>query len=72
MTFPSLDRTASVWKRLLIGFAEEHVLDGSGRVLISPDADTGARKSWHSAKSTCEQADVVTVSGNTTVLAALP
>ena len=37
MTFPSLDRTASVWKRLLIGFAEEHVLDGSGRVLISPE-----------------------------------
>ncbi len=37
MTFPSLDRTASVWKRLLIGFAEEHVLDGNGRVLISPE-----------------------------------
>ena len=37
MTFPSLDRTASVWKRLLIGFAEEHVLDSNGRVLISPE-----------------------------------
>ena len=37
MTFPSLDRTASSWKRLLIGFAEEHVLDGNGRVLISPE-----------------------------------
>lgn len=37
MTFPSLDRTASVWKRLLIGFAEEVQLDGSGRVLISPE-----------------------------------
>ena len=37
MTFPSLDRTASLYKRLLIGFAEEHVLDGNGRVLISPE-----------------------------------
>ncbi len=37
MTFPSLDRTASVWKRLLIGFAEEHTLDGNGRVLLSPE-----------------------------------
>ncbi len=37
MTFPSLDRTASIWKRLLIGFAEEHVLDTNGRVLISPE-----------------------------------
>ena len=37
MTFPSLDRTASVWKRLLIGFAEEHTLDNNGRVLLSPE-----------------------------------
>ena len=37
MTFPSLDRTASLYKRLLIGFAEEHELDGNGRVLISPE-----------------------------------
>lgn len=37
MTFPSLDRTASVWKRLLIGFAEEHTLDTNGRVLLSPE-----------------------------------
>jgi MraZ protein len=37
MTFPSLDRTASVWKRLLIGFAEDHVLDTNGRVLVSPE-----------------------------------
>ncbi|MBL0121412.1 MAG: division/cell wall cluster transcriptional repressor MraZ [Betaproteobacteria bacterium] len=37
MAFPSLDRTASIWKRLLIGFAEEHVLDTNGRVLISPE-----------------------------------
>ena len=37
MGFPSLDRTAALYKRLLIGFAEEHVLDGNGRVLISPE-----------------------------------
>ena len=37
MKFPSLDRTASLYKRLLIGFAEEHELDGNGRVLISPE-----------------------------------
>ena len=42
MTFPSLDRTASVWKRLLIGFAEDHVLDTNGRVLISPELRTYA------------------------------
>ena len=37
MKFPALDPAAAVWKRLLIGFAEEHVLDGNGRVLISPE-----------------------------------
>jgi MraZ protein len=37
MTFPSLDRTASVWKRMLIGFAEDQSLDNSGRILISPE-----------------------------------
>ena len=36
MTFPSLDRTASSWKRLLIGYAEEVALDGAGRILLSP------------------------------------
>jgi len=49
------------------------VFAGTYRVLISPDADTGARKSWHSAKPTCDQADMITVSGNTTQnLLALP
>jgi hypothetical protein len=49
------------------------VFAGTYRVLISPDADTGARLSWHSAKRTCEQADMITVSGNTTEnLLALP
>ena len=37
MKFPALDPAAAAWKRLLIGFAEEHVLDGNGRVLISPE-----------------------------------
>ncbi len=37
MEFPSLDRQASVWKRLLVGFAEEVELDAAGRVLISPE-----------------------------------
>jgi MraZ protein len=37
MTFPSLDRTASLWKRLLIGFAEEVALDSAGRILVSPE-----------------------------------
>ena len=37
MTFPSLDRTASLWKRLLIGFAEEVTLDSAGRILVSPE-----------------------------------
>ncbi len=35
--FPSLDRTAALWKRLLIGFADEVTLDGAGRILISPE-----------------------------------
>ena len=37
MTFPSLDRQASLWKRLLVGFAEEVEPDASGRLLISPE-----------------------------------
>ena len=37
MKFPALDPAAAVWKRLLIGFAEEHVLDANGRVLLSPE-----------------------------------
>ena len=35
MTFPSFDPKLSLWKRLLVGFAEEMELDNSGRVLIS-------------------------------------
>ena len=37
MAFPSLDRQASLWKRLLVGFAEEVELDGAGRLLVSPE-----------------------------------
>jgi len=36
MTFPSFDVQLSVWKRLLVGFAEELELDAAGRLLISP------------------------------------
>ncbi len=37
MSFPSLDRQASLWKRLLVGFAEEVEPDSAGRLLISPE-----------------------------------
>ena len=43
MAFPSLDRQASTWKRLLVGFAEEHELDSAGRLLISPELRDFAR-----------------------------
>lgn len=36
MTFSSFDPQLTLWKRLLVGFAEELELDGSGRLLISP------------------------------------
>jgi MraZ protein len=31
---PSFDRTASTWKRLMLGYAEEFELDNSGRLLV--------------------------------------
>lgn len=37
MAFPSLDRQASNWKRLLVGFAQEVEPDGAGRLLIPPE-----------------------------------
>ena len=37
MAFPSLDKQFSVWKRLLVGFAEEVEPDGAGRLLVSPE-----------------------------------
>ena len=42
------------------------VPDGTYRVRIRPDADQNAVDSWHSGKASCEQADLVTVSGNGT------
>ncbi len=36
MAFSSFDKTASAYKRILVGFAEELGLDNSGRLLISP------------------------------------
>ena len=37
MTLSSFDPQTSLWKRLLVGFAEEIELDASGRLLISPE-----------------------------------
>src|ERR1700694_814801 len=37
MSFPSLDRQFSVWKRLLVGFAQDVEVDGAGRLLIPPE-----------------------------------
>ena len=37
MAFPSLDRQFAVWKRLLVGFAEDIAPDSAGRLLISPE-----------------------------------
>ena len=36
MAFPSLDRQSNLWKRLLVGFAEEVEPDSAGRLLIAP------------------------------------
>ena len=36
MAFPSLDRQSNLWKRLLVGFAEDIAPDSAGRLLISP------------------------------------
>ena len=36
--FPSFDPKASWWKRLLLGFEEHVVPDGSGRILLAPGA----------------------------------
>ena len=37
MAFPSLDRQASLWKRLLVGFAQEVEPDSAGRLLVPPE-----------------------------------
>lgn len=43
MTFPSTNQEASLWKRLLVGFAEDLGLDTAGRLLISPELRNFAR-----------------------------
>jgi MraZ protein len=43
MAFPSLDRQFSVWKRLLVGFAEDVAPDTAGRLLISPELRSFAK-----------------------------
>ena len=43
MAFPSLDRQFSVWKRLLVGFAEEVEPDAAGRLMVSPELRDFAR-----------------------------
>jgi MraZ protein len=37
MAFPSLNRDLNLWKRLLVGFAEEIDLDSAGRLMVSPE-----------------------------------
>jgi MraZ protein len=37
MSFPSLDKQASLWKRLLVGFAQDVELDSAGRLLLTPE-----------------------------------
>ncbi len=37
MGFPSLDRQFSLWKRLLVGFAQDVELDSAARLLIPPE-----------------------------------
>ena len=43
MAFPSTNAQAALWKRVLVGFAEDLALDASGRLLISPELRTYAR-----------------------------
>ena len=43
MGFPSLDRRFSLWKRLLVGFAQDVELDAAGRLLIPPELREFAR-----------------------------
>jgi len=37
MGFPSLNKQASLWKRLLVGFAQELEPDTAGRLLVPPE-----------------------------------
>lgn len=37
MAFPSMDPRTAVWRRMLIGFANEISLDNAGRILLPPE-----------------------------------
>jgi MraZ protein len=37
MKFPAMNQTTAVWKRMLIGFAEDVTLDNAGRINVSPE-----------------------------------
>jgi MraZ protein len=37
MAFPSLDRQSNLWKRLLVGFAQDTEPDSAGRLLVPPE-----------------------------------
>ena len=43
MSVPSLDRQFSVWKRLLVGFAQDVEVDAAGRLLVPPELRDFAR-----------------------------
>lgn len=47
------------------GKYEVVIPNGTYRVRIEPRASSGAADSWHSAKADCQQADVVTIQGDT-------
>jgi MraZ protein len=47
MSFPSLDRNLSLWKRLLVGFAQDVEPDSAGRLLLPPELRDFARITKH-------------------------
>ncbi len=61
------DDYVTAWDYFDGGGYSVSVPDGTYRVQIYPDDPSDAVKSWHNAKPGCQQADVVTVSGNTVV-----
>ncbi len=46
-------------------YANPSIPDGTYRVLITPDNAAEGVQSWHSARASCADATVVTISGNT-------
>ncbi len=47
MAFPSLDRNFSLWKRLLVGFAQDVEPDSAGRLLLPPELRVFAHITKH-------------------------